>query len=109
MSVLDELNDLAGDVVVPRDVEHKGKTKTFFFRELSSETAENVFDIFDDSGKVSKAKAKGMRNRIIAEVLCNEDGSAAVTEKEIAARPASLTEKLQSIALEVNGVGVKKP
>jgi len=98
-----DLTDFIGETVTKREVTFKGKTREFHFRELSSDEAESLFLNVDSDPK----KNKGLRNRIISKVLVTESGEAAFTEKEAGKLPNELANQLNSVALEINGVGKK--
>ena len=103
MSLIENLSDFIGPGVVARDVEYKGKTRTFHFRELRADEAEALFINVDKDPK----KNKGLRNRVLAATLANEDGSAACTTEEAGKLPNELASLLQTAALDVNGLGAK--
>lgn len=93
-----DLTDFLGDVVVSREITHKGNTRTFHFRELSAGEAEDLFLGTAEDGKIKK----GTRAKIIAAIWCDEAGEPAATAADVAKLPNSLAQKLQDIALEVN-------
>lgn len=101
MNLLEDLSDFIGSPIVTRDVEFKGKTRTFNFRELSAGEAEGLFLGIDADPK----KNAGLRNRILQMALCDAAGAAVITEKDAAKLPNELANKLQAIVLEVNGIG----
>lgn len=98
MSIFAELSDFIGTSVVPRDVEHKGKKRTFHFRELSEDESEKLF-----SGVKADGVNKGLRKRIIAASVCTETGEPALSVEEAGKLPNTLANSLQAIALEING------
>jgi hypothetical protein len=100
MSLYEELAEFIGEAFVSRDITFKGKTRSFNFRELSADQAEEFF------GKVDKdqKKNKGLRNRLLALVVCDSKGEAALTEEQAGKLPNELANKLQDAALEVNGL-----
>jgi hypothetical protein len=103
MSLITELADFVGPGVITREVEYKGKTRSFHFHELKADEAEALFLGMDTDPK----KNKGLRNRILAATLCNEDGTPAITKDEAGKLPNDLANKLQTVALEVNGLAAK--
>lgn len=103
MSLFEELSDFIGSTFQARDIEFKGKTKKFFFRELSADQAEELFGSVSDDPK----KNKGLRNRVLARIVVDEHGNDTLSEKEAGKLPNDLANKLQAAALEVNGVGQK--
>jgi hypothetical protein len=100
MALYDELIDFIGSTFVSRDIEFKGKTKTFNLRELSADDAEEFFAKVDKDPK----KNKGLRNRLLALVVCDAEGKAALTEEQAGKLPNELANKLQDAAFEVNGL-----
>lgn len=98
-----DLTEFLGTPIVPRDVPYKGKTRTFHFLELCADDAEGVFLNAESDPK----KNKGLRNKIIAKVVCDESGAAAMTPTEAGKLPNELSNALVSIALEINGLGKK--
>lgn len=98
-----DLTDFIGPSIVARDIEYKGKTKTFHFRELSADSVEKLFIGLDADPK----KNKGLRNRIIAQGVATEDGENAFTEAEAGALPNELANLLQAASFDVNGLGKK--
>jgi hypothetical protein len=102
MSLID-LSDFLGPSVVAQEVTHKGKTRTFHFKELSADEVESLFIGVDSDPK----KNKGLRNRILAKTVCTEAGELAYSEAETGALPNDLANKLQSAALDVNGLSAK--
>lgn len=107
MSILSDLQEFAA-APVAKEITHNGKTKTFYFKELSADEAENLFDIATEDGKTDKKKTKGLDNRILAATLCNAAGATEVTPDEIGKLPAAFRRKLATEAMEVNGLGAKK-
>jgi hypothetical protein len=101
MSLFEELAEFIGPTHQKKSITHKGSSRDFYFRELSADVAEELFGAVDKDPK----KNKGLRNRILAKIVCNEDGSDALTEKEAGRLPIDLANKLQTAALEVNGLG----
>lgn len=100
MSLFDELTDFIGTTFVAREIEFKEKTKTFYFRELSADDAEDFFGKVDKDAK----KNKGLRNRLLAMIVCDADGKPALKEEQAGKLPNDLANKLQDAALEVNGL-----
>ena len=103
MSLITELAEFIGPTVVAREVEFKGNTRTFHFRELQADEAEGIFLGIDADPK----KNKGLRNRILAATLCDADGKPAITKDEAGKLPNDLANKLQTAALDVNGLSAK--
>jgi hypothetical protein len=101
MSIFDDLSDFIGKTHQPRNIDFKGNTKEFFFRELTADEAEDFFGSIDTK---DPKKNKGLRNRILAKVVCNKDGDPLMTEKEAGKLPNDLANRLQAAALEVNGL-----
>lgn len=103
MSFLDSIADFIGSTITEREVEYKGKTRTFRFRELQADEAEKIFlNVHKDP-----AKNLGVRNRLLAATLVNADGTQACTAADIGKLPNELVSALQNIALDVNGLGAK--
>lgn len=101
MSLYDDLKDFIGPTFVSKDIEFKGNTRTFYFRDLVADEAEDFFAKVDTKdGK----KNKGLRNRLIAMILCDAKGNVALSEAEAGKLPNGLANKLQDAALEVNGL-----
>ncbi len=100
MSLYDELSEFIGQTFVEREIEFKGKTKKFYLRELSADEAEEFFAKVDKDAK----KNKGLRNRLLAMIVCGTDGKPALTEAEAGKLPNDLANKLQDAALEANGL-----
>lgn len=98
-----DLSDFIGTTVVEREVEFKGKKRTFYFRELSADEAEAIFLNADADPK----KNKGLRNKIISKVVVNENGEQAFKPEEAGKLPNDLSNALNTIALDVNGMGKK--
>jgi hypothetical protein len=96
-----DLTDFIGPTIVARDIEYKGKTKTFHFRELSADAVEKLFLGLDSDPK----KNKGLRNRIIAQGVATAEGDAAFTEAEAGQLPNELANLLQAASFDVNGLG----
>lgn len=100
MSLYEDLVEFIGTTYVAKDIEFKGKTRTFHFKELSADAAEEFFSVVDKDAK----KNKGLRNRLLALILCDENGNAALDEKQAGKLPNDLANKLQVAALEINGL-----
>jgi hypothetical protein len=98
-----DLSEFIGATSIEREVEFKGKKFTFHFRELSADEAETLFLSVDADPK----KNKGLRNKIISKVLVTETGEPAFKPEEAGKLPNELANILNSIALEINGVGNK--
>lgn len=98
-----DLSDFIDTTPIAREVEFKGKTKTFHFRELGADEAETLFLGVDADPK----KNKGIRNRIISKIVVTENGEMAFKPEEAGKIPNQLANELNRIALEVNGVGEK--
>lgn len=100
MSLYDEISEFIGQTFVEREIEFKGKKKPFYFRELSADEAEDFFAKVDKDAK----KNKGLRNRLLAMIVCGSDGKAALTEEQAGKLPNDLANKLQDASLDVNGL-----
>lgn len=98
-----DLTDFLGPNIVARDIEYKGKTKTFHFRELSADAVEKLFLGLDSDPK----KNKGLRNRIIAQGVTTEEGEVAFTETEAGQLPNEFANLLQAASFDINGLGKK--
>jgi hypothetical protein len=96
-----DLSDFIDTAPIAREVEFKGKKKTFHFRELGADEAEGLFLGVDADPK----KNKGLRNRIISKIVVTEGGELAFKPEEAGKLPNELANLLNSIALELNGVG----
>lgn len=103
MSLYDDLAEFIGNSFIARDITFKGKTKTFYFRELSADEAEEFFAKVDKDPK----KNKGLRNRLLALTVCDDKGKQALTEEQAGKLPTLLANDLQDAALEVNGLNKK--
>lgn len=90
-------------VVVERTLKVNGKEKKVYVQEISSHLAEELFDLLGPDGKVDKAKTKGLRSRIIAACIVNADGSPKGDEKAAAEIAVAVANRLQRLAMEVNG------
>jgi hypothetical protein len=98
--------DLTGFVdttPIEREVTYKGKTKVFHFRELGADEAETLFLGVDSDPK----KNKGLRNKIISQIVVTENGEKAFKVEDAGKLPNELANALNAVALEVNGVGKK--
>lgn len=100
-----DLKEFIGETIVARDIEHKGKTRTFHFAEISSEEAE---ELFIGVSKTDEKKNKGLRAKIIASVVRDEKGAKAFTVEEANKLPLWLVTRLQEEALDVNGLNEQK-
>lgn len=101
MSILDELKDFLGESFTARDVTFKNKTRTFYFKELKAGEAEEFFGKIDKDAK----KNKGLRDRLLAMVMCDSKGNGNwISEAEAHELPNEFANKLQDAALEVNGL-----
>jgi hypothetical protein len=100
MSLYDELSEAIGEMRIEREVTIGKTVKKLWFRQLSADDAEEFF------GKVDKdpKKNKGLRNRLLAKIVCAADGSPALTEAEAGKLSNQAANALQRIALEVNGI-----
>ncbi len=109
MSIFEELADFIGNMRVEREIAYKGQTHAFWFRELSADDALEFFQQFGaepkKKTKEEEAASKEQRNRILARIVCQEDGSDAMTVKEAGKLPLELANKLNKVCLEVNGLG----
>lgn len=103
MSLYDDLAEFIGESFVARDITFKDKTRKFYFREMSADEAEEFFAKIDKDPK----KNKGLRNRLIALVVCDDNGKPALSEDQAGKLPTELANKLQDAALEVNGLNKK--
>jgi hypothetical protein len=99
--MLYDLKEFIGEVIVSRDIEHKGKKQTFYFAEISSEEAE---DLFLGISKTDEKKNRGLRSKIIASCVRDKEGAKAFTIEEANKLPLWLVAKLQDACLEVNGL-----
>lgn len=99
MNLRTELADFLGPEIVSRDITYRGKTRTFYFRVLGGDDAEKTF---------APGKEKtGFRSRVIAAVLCHEDGLDAFTRDEAGSLPNAFQNELIGVAFELNGIGQK--
>lgn len=101
MSLFDEISEFIGKTFVEREIELKDKKKVFYFREMSADEAEDFFAKID--AKDAK-KNKGLRNRLLAAVVCDSEGKPALTEEQAGKLPNDLANKLQDASLEANGL-----
>ena len=103
MNFLEVAARASGDVKIERDVcVEGGENVTFVFRKLMAGEAETLF-----SGVKKDGTNKGLRNRVIAAVVSvkSEEGEVACTVEDAKNITNELANKLQTIALEVNGLG----
>lgn len=100
MKIFEQLQDF--NPIHKREVQFADKTLTFYFREQSADEAEN----FSQSITGDKKKDKGARNRYLAAVVCEEDGTLG-TAADFGKLPNGLANALQEIAMEINGLGEK--
>lgn len=104
----EELGDFLKPAVLSKDVENNGKTATFYFRELNGEEGTMIFSGFTSSDSEKKDESvRQLRNRCIAAGLCDKDGNRVMNEKQAGKLPLSLANKLHTIVMEHNGMGVK--
>ena len=109
MSFLNDIQDFIGQQFQDRDIEYKGKTKKFFFRELDAGEAEELFSVFNGLDDKQRAiKSKGFRNKVLAKILCDAAGASTLTAEDAARIPNQLAIQLQKAALEVNGLNSDK-
>lgn len=106
MSFFATLNDAVGSTVEAHDVEIAGKPVKVFFRQLMADEAEQFFLKVD---KNDPKKNVGMRNQIIAKVVCDAEGLPCITPEEVGKLPNKVADALQDIALKVNTVKKDKP
>lgn len=99
-----ELDEFESADMVEREIEHKGKTKKYLFKELSEFEAGQLFDIYDKKGERDAGKVRNLRGRVIATIVHDLDGTPLAIER-VKALNNSLAAKLQAVALEVNGYG----
>ena len=90
-------------VIVEKTLKIHGKETKVYVQEISSEVAEQLFDILGPDGKVDRTKSKGLRARVIAACIVNKDGTPKGSEKDAAAIPVAKANQLQNLAMEVNG------
>lgn len=98
-----DLSDFIDTAPTQREITYKGKKKTFYFRELGADEAEALFLGVDSDPK----KNKGLRNKIIAQIVVTESGEKAFKVEDAGKLPNELANALNAVALEVNGVGNK--
>lgn len=91
--------------VVARNITVNGKEETVHVKEISADESAKIFDVFDENQKLDKKRSKGLRNRVIATCIVNEDGSPIGDEEAAGKIPVRLANKLQKIAMEVNALG----
>jgi hypothetical protein len=100
MSLIQDLSDFIGTGINEREIEYKGKTRTFYFRDIPADDAEKLFLNVDKDPK----KNKGLRNRVLAATIVDAEGNTALTEKEAGQLPNELANKLQTEALKILGL-----
>jgi hypothetical protein len=98
---LADLADFAGPAVVTRDVEFRGKSKKYHFRDLPQADIEKLFL---KGPKDPDEGNKGLRARIIAAVLTDELGNPVMTADEAGQINSQLSKVLAAIAMDVNGL-----
>ena len=88
--------------VVQRTVEYHGQEIVAYFRVVNAEKAQGLFDYMDSKGERDMKKVRSADFRIVASVVCKEDGSDLYTEEQARALPAPLKVQLAKHAIEVN-------
>lgn len=106
-NLLDHLSRYNGSRVATVTVEHDGQEFTVHMRVLSSGVAMRVLDARGNNGKADPEKAKKMRDKFLASVLTNEEGTLKMTEAETTLIEVGLANKLEKLAIEVNGLNQK--
>lgn len=87
--------------VLSRAFEYQGDSHSAHFLELSASDAEDLFlDLGGEEGQ-----KKGLRAKVIAAIVCDEQGNSVLSEEDAGKLPNALATKLQELALEANGVG----
>jgi len=98
---LADLADFAGPSIVTREVSFRGKTKNYHFRDLPQADIEKLFlkapNATDDGGK-------GLRARILAAVMTDEQGNSLMTAEEAGQINNQLAKVLAKVAFDVNGL-----
>lgn len=82
MSFRTDIADFLGPEIIARDVEYKGKTRTFHFKDIGGDDAEKLF-----ATRLGDKSKGGFRSRVIAKVVCLDDGRPAFTLEEAASLP----------------------
>lgn len=99
MSFRNDLAAFLGPEIVARDIEYRGNTRTFHFRVLGGDDVEKIF-------QPGKEKV-GFRSKVIAAVVCLEDGRNAFTREEAASLPNAFQNALIDDCFDVNGIRTK--
>lgn len=63
--------------------------------------------VITKDGKVDVSKIKGVRQRLLAVTLCNEQGEPITTAERLNGLPAEVIDELAEFAAEVNGLRQK--
>lgn len=101
MKLFDQLEKF--NPIHARTLDYQGETLTFHIREMSADETESLF-MNVATGKQANEKNKGLRNRILAMCVVDEDGTRA-DAKLFGKLPNEIANKLQALAFEVNGIG----
>lgn len=99
------LSEFIGSTLVSHDIERNGKTKTFWFAEISQEKFEEIFAGVNDKDPKSK---RGVDAKVILAVVRDADNKPMFTKDEAANLPRTLSQQLAKQALKVNGFGSKE-
>jgi hypothetical protein len=96
-----DLADFAGPAIVTREVTFRGKKKNYQFRDLPQADIEKLFlkapNATDDGGK-------GLRARVLAAVMADEQGNPVMTAEEAGQINNQLAKVLAVVAFDVNGL-----
>jgi hypothetical protein len=100
-----DISEFVGTCIVEREIEHGGKSKKFYFKEVSGEDAETLAAAAQEG---SKKGGRGFRAKVISMAVVTAEGEPAFTAEEAKKIPNWLVKALSEIALEVNGFEQKK-
>jgi len=106
----DELQEFIGPPIISREIEHRDRKRTFYFRELGTNESEAFLEtILPKREKNGKAipgalPPKHANARIIAKIVCKENGDPLFTEEEAGKVPTKLAIALRDASLHINGL-----
>lgn len=88
--------------VVQRTVSYHDEDIVAYFRVVTADKAQSLFDYMDAKGERDMRKVRSADFRIVAAVCCKEDGTDLYTEEQAKKLPAPLKIQLAKIAIDVN-------
>lgn len=82
--------------------------KSMNFRHLSAEERDSYEASFiNNKGEVDGTKLRGVRQRLVALCICDEEGNKIADDKKLAKLPAEVIDELAEIAQAMNGMDPK--